>query len=183
MLRHMAAELKRKDAKTTVLAMHPGEVLTYVPFSRTCHPIPSPRPPLFTQNSCTINVTQIADSYLKYSDMTNIDADLPIEGLLTPQESVEKMLAVIPGKTIDDTGTFWTWEGKVITEPFHLQPILLALVSKQLLTKPFADTSVVKMHLPVPFFRIRSSLNSNGKGWFGRLSGSIAQHNLRNEQP
>jgi hypothetical protein len=52
--------------------------------------------------------------------MTNIDADLPIEGLLTPQESVEKMLAVIPGKTIDDTGTFWTWEGKVSTEPFHL---------------------------------------------------------------
>jgi hypothetical protein len=52
--------------------------------------------------------------------MTNIDADLPIEGLLTPQESVEKMLAVIPGKTIDDTGTFWTWEGKVSTEPFRL---------------------------------------------------------------
>jgi hypothetical protein len=45
--------------------------------------------------------------------MTNIDADLPIEGLITPQESVEKMLAVIPKKTIDDTGTFWTWEGNV----------------------------------------------------------------------
>ena len=80
------------------------------------HTIPA-NPP---QNSCTINVTQIADSYLKYSDMTNVDADLPIEGLLTPQESVEKMLAVILGKTIDDTGTFWTWEGKVSTEPFHL---------------------------------------------------------------
>jgi hypothetical protein len=91
--------------------------------------------------------------------MTNIDADLTIEGLLTPQESVEKMLAVILGKTIDDTGTFWTWEGKVSTEPFHLllagfcssaysfpssasrcsyglfQPILLALVSKKLTNK------------------------------------------------
>lgn len=52
--------------------------------------------------------------------MANIDADLPIEGLLTPQESVEKMLAVITGKTIDDTGTFWTWEGKVSAGPFHL---------------------------------------------------------------
>jgi hypothetical protein len=65
-------------------------------------------------------MTQRADSYLKYSDMTTIDADLPIEGLLTPQESVEKMLAVIPRRTIDDTGTFWTWEGKVSTDPFHL---------------------------------------------------------------
>jgi len=65
-------------------------------------------------------MTQRANSYLKYSDMTSIDADLPIEGLLTPQESVEKMLAVIPMRTIDDTGTFWTWEGKVSTDPFHL---------------------------------------------------------------
>jgi NAD(P)-dependent dehydrogenase (short-subunit alcohol dehydrogenase family) len=31
MLRHMAAELKRKNAQTTILAMHPGDVLTYVP--------------------------------------------------------------------------------------------------------------------------------------------------------
>ena len=116
MLRHMAAELKRKGAQTTILAMHPGEVLTYVPSSRTCRLTSSPRTP---QNSYTINVTQIADSCLEYSDMTNIDADLPIEGLITPQESVEKMLAVIPKKTIDDTGTFWTWEGNVSTEPFH----------------------------------------------------------------
>ena len=36
MLRHMAAELKRKDAKTTILAMHPGEVLTYVPHPQGC---------------------------------------------------------------------------------------------------------------------------------------------------
>ncbi|TKA77869.1 hypothetical protein B0A49_01847 [Cryomyces minteri] len=27
-LRHMAAELRRKDDKTTILAMHPGEVAT-----------------------------------------------------------------------------------------------------------------------------------------------------------
>jgi hypothetical protein len=74
---------------------------------------------IIPQNSYTTNETQIADSCYKYSDMTNIDADLPIEGLITPQESVEKMLAVIPKKTIDDTGTFWTWEGKVSTEPFH----------------------------------------------------------------
>lgn len=30
MLRHMAAELKRKDDDTIILALHPGEVATYV---------------------------------------------------------------------------------------------------------------------------------------------------------
>jgi hypothetical protein len=29
-IRHMAAELKRKDDDTILLAMHPGEVATYV---------------------------------------------------------------------------------------------------------------------------------------------------------
>jgi len=29
-LRHMAAELKRKDDDTIILALHPGEVATYV---------------------------------------------------------------------------------------------------------------------------------------------------------
>ena len=28
--KHMAAELKRKDADTIIIAMHPGEVATYV---------------------------------------------------------------------------------------------------------------------------------------------------------
>ena len=72
------------------------------------------------KTAAPIQVTQLADSYLTYSDMANTDADLPIEGLLTPQESVAKMLAVILAKTIDDTGTFWTWEGKVSTAPFHI---------------------------------------------------------------
>jgi len=74
MLRHMAAELKRNESKTTILAIHPGEVAT---------------------------------------DMADIDVEWEVEGILTPQESVEKMLTVILGKTISDSGTFWTWEGKV----------------------------------------------------------------------
>lgn len=32
-LRHMAAELKRKDDDTIILALHPGEVATYVSYS------------------------------------------------------------------------------------------------------------------------------------------------------
>ena len=75
MLRHMAAELKRKESKTVILAMHPGEVAT---------------------------------------DMANIDGGLEwdVEGIMTPDESVRKMLDVIPSKGIEDSGTFWTWEGK-----------------------------------------------------------------------
>jgi hypothetical protein len=74
--------------------------------------------------------------------MTNIDADLPVEGLLTPQESVEKMLAVIPGKTIDDTGTFWTWEGKVSTlnPSTSLASSTLEHIPSQLRESPFQRT-------------------------------------------
>ena len=75
MLRHMAAELKRKNSPTVILAMHPGEVAT---------------------------------------DMANIDGGLEweVEGIITPEESVRKMLQVIVGKTIQESGTFWTWEGE-----------------------------------------------------------------------
>lgn len=36
-LRHMAAELKRKDDDTIILAIHPGEVATYVEPSYSCY--------------------------------------------------------------------------------------------------------------------------------------------------
>jgi hypothetical protein len=51
--------------------------------------------------------------------MADIEVEWEVEGILTPRESVEKMLAVIPGKGIEDTGTFWTWEGKVRVNPFY----------------------------------------------------------------
>lgn len=34
-------------------------------------------------------------------------------GQITAEESVQDMLEVIRSKTIDQTGTFWTWENKV----------------------------------------------------------------------
>lgn len=75
MLRHMAAELKRKGSDITVLALHPGEVAT---------------------------------------DMAKtVDLDWEVEGQLAPSESVAACIPVINGKTIGDTGTFWTWEDKV----------------------------------------------------------------------
>jgi hypothetical protein len=60
-----------------------------------------------------ISVNYAADSLPTCSDMANIDVEWEVEGILTPQESVEKMLVVIPEKKIEDTGTFWTWEGQV----------------------------------------------------------------------
>ncbi|KAF2196185.1 NAD(P)-binding protein [Delitschia confertaspora ATCC 74209] len=72
-LRHMAAELKRKDDDTIILAMHPGEVST---------------------------------------DMANISVPWHVEGIITPEESVSKMISVIQSKGIQHSGTFWTWENK-----------------------------------------------------------------------
>lgn len=44
-------------------------------------------------------------------------ADVPlgreIDGIMSTQESVYGMLRVIRSKTLYDSGTFWTWEGKV----------------------------------------------------------------------
>lgn len=45
--------------------------------------------------------------------MASMEVELDIEGILTPQESVEAMLRVIPTKTMEESGTFWTWEGQV----------------------------------------------------------------------
>ncbi|KAF2262345.1 NAD(P)-binding protein [Lojkania enalia] len=72
-LRHMAAELKRKDDDTIILAMHPGEVAT---------------------------------------DMANINLSWEVQGIITPEESVRKMIDVIQSKGIQHSGTFWTWEDK-----------------------------------------------------------------------
>lgn len=99
MVRHMAAELRRKghnreeDAKidwqnfgrdavsgksweseVCVVAMHPGEVST---------------------------------------DLANVELGWEVEGVITAEESVRDMLNVLDGLGSKDTGTFWRWDGKV----------------------------------------------------------------------
>ncbi|RMD40752.1 hypothetical protein DV735_g4361, partial [Chaetothyriales sp. CBS 134920] len=87
MLRHMAAELKRKKggsssssssssswADVCVLALHPGEVQT---------------------------------------DMANIDLDWEVEGIISPEESVRGLLQVIASKSKADSGTFWSIRAQV----------------------------------------------------------------------
>jgi NAD(P)-dependent dehydrogenase (short-subunit alcohol dehydrogenase family) len=73
-IRHLAAELKRKDDDTIILAMHPGEVAT---------------------------------------DMANVQLPWEVQGIITPEESVAKMIQVITSKGIQHSGTFWTYENKV----------------------------------------------------------------------
>ena len=46
-------------------------------------------------------------------DMANIDVDWEVEGIITPEESVTKMLKVFTEKGKDDSGTFWCWDGRV----------------------------------------------------------------------
>ena len=45
--------------------------------------------------------------------MANIEVDWEVEGIIKPSESVAGMLEVVEKKSFQDTGTFWTWEGKV----------------------------------------------------------------------
>lgn len=97
MVRHMAAELKRRGSKkreaasqnwqygpsdesyseewedeVCVLAMHPGEVNT---------------------------------------DMANIDLSWDVEGVISAEESVRCMLDVLKDKNAEKSGTFWRWDG------------------------------------------------------------------------
>lgn len=72
----MAAELKRKGSRTTVLALHPGEV-----------------------------ATEMAAS---------VEAGWEIEAkILSVDESVSSCIKVIEEKSVEDSGTFWTWEDEV----------------------------------------------------------------------
>ncbi|OAL49894.1 NAD(P)-binding protein [Pyrenochaeta sp. DS3sAY3a] len=72
-VRHMAAELKRKDDDTIIICLHPGEVAT---------------------------------------DMANVQLPWEVQGIITPEESVLKMIDVIQSKGIQHSGTFWTYENK-----------------------------------------------------------------------
>jgi len=87
----MAAELQRQKIYTTVLAMHPGEVQTCVIF-------------YLVSPSAMLTISR---------DMANISVDWEIEGTISAKDSVTGMLKVITSKSFAETGSFWTWEGKV----------------------------------------------------------------------
>ena len=45
--------------------------------------------------------------------MANVSLGWEVEGIINVDESVAGMVRVVEQKTVLDTGTFWTWEGKV----------------------------------------------------------------------
>ncbi|EME49799.1 hypothetical protein DOTSEDRAFT_68555 [Dothistroma septosporum NZE10] len=47
------------------------------------------------------------------TDMANIDLGWEITDEMTPAQSVEACIPVIESKSIDDSGTFWTWRNRV----------------------------------------------------------------------
>lgn len=47
--------------------------------------------------------------------MANVSVGWDIEGIISAQTSVFGMLQVVEKKVLQDTGTFWTWEGNVGT--------------------------------------------------------------------
>lgn len=53
--------------------------------------------------------------------MANVSLGWEVEGIISPEESVSKMLKVIPTKNIEQSGTFWTWEGNVSLERMNAE--------------------------------------------------------------
>ena len=115
-VRHMAAELKRKDDDTIILCMHPGEVAT---------------------------------------DMANVQLPWEVQGIITPEESVMKMIEVIKSKGIQHSGTFWTYENKVgllsrhqtIGRPLTAAALHLVTLKTSIITPMFVfHTQVLHIH-------------------------------------
>ena len=47
------------------------------------------------------------------SDMANVSVGWEIEGVMSAQDSVKGMMNFIQSESALETGSFWTWEGKV----------------------------------------------------------------------
>ncbi|KAK6837846.1 hypothetical protein PG987_006127 [Apiospora arundinis] len=47
------------------------------------------------------------------TDMANVNLSWDVKGSISPQESVSGMLKVIADKSVDDSGTFWCWDGRM----------------------------------------------------------------------
>lgn len=86
----MAAELRRKGSNTIILAMHPGEVATWV---------------------YAVEATKFL--LTKGRDIVNVPLGGTVEGIISVEQSVSGMVNVITTKTSVHHGTFWTWQGYV----------------------------------------------------------------------
>ena len=60
--------------------------------------------------------------------MANISVDWEVDGIISAEQSVAGMLRVVESKTVQDTGTFWTWQGAVSV---RLQPCMESPLSRR----------------------------------------------------
>lgn len=63
------------------------------------------------------------------TDMSHIDIDWEVEGVMTPKESVKQCIDTIESKTYDDSGTFWTWDNRVSLPFICVSRVLTSLQS------------------------------------------------------
>lgn len=47
------------------------------------------------------------------TDMGDVEVDWEVKGVIEVDESVRGCLKVIEERRVEESGTFWTWEGKV----------------------------------------------------------------------
>lgn len=94
-------------------------------------------------------------------------ADVPlgreIDGIMSTEESVYGMLRVIGSKTIYDSGTFWTWEGKVYGAAEFLIQVFKTLMS---------DRSIPGSGFRSTMFRVKKSAQQR----IGRVFDIEASH-------
>lgn len=106
--------------------------------------------------------------------MTDVPLGREIDGIMSTEESVYGMLRVIGSKTIYDSGTFWTWEGKVKeAAEFPIQVFTLLMSDRSILGRGFGPMFRAKKQAEQ---RIGRSFEDQGKQvYFNHFKGEIPQ--------
>ena len=64
-----------------------------------------------------------------HRDVAGASLGSEVDGIISTEQSVYAMLQVISSKTLKDSGTFWTWEGKVNQDKTQVLQILTFLAT------------------------------------------------------
>jgi len=114
-VRHLDAELRHRQkqslAHQTSTSSGRGEKEEILPSSR--------RP---------ISVFALHPGEVATDMASNVNVPWTVEGVLSVRESVEGCLRTIEARRVEESGTVWTWEGKVSKVFFHLLSLLLEVV-------------------------------------------------------
>lgn len=106
--------------------------------------------------------------------MTDVPLGREVDGIMSTEESVYGMLRVIGSKTIYDSGTFWTWDGKVkAVAEFSIQVFKMLTSDRSILGRGFRPMFRAKKQAEQ---RIGRSFEDQGKQVYSnRFEGEIPQ--------